>query len=61
MTDEQVGLGFKVMTWLNDHELWGSNLYFDTQLGLLHIWWGHHQWEYEYPKISPLPEELKGN
>lgn len=58
MTDEQTDLAFKVIGWMNEHDHPGG--VFETPLGLLHIWWEHLTWNFNYLKVLPLPEDLKG-
>ena len=48
----------RVVSWLNDNRLQGSNRYFNTDLGTLHIYWDHYGWRYQWIDIEPLPDDL---
>ena len=48
----------RVVSWLNDNQLQGSNSYFNTGLGTLHIYWDRHGWECRWIEIEPLPDDL---
>ena len=46
-----------VMEYLNDKEQYYAHAFDCGDLGILYIWWGRN-WEIQWIKVEPLPDEI---
>ena len=57
MMPTEYELPYKVMAWLNDHNIYSGRC-FSTPYGVLRIWLERGKWEYCYWELEPLPDGL---